>query len=168
MPKQTRRRHSRKGGRHTASAHRHHKKSPKQHTKRREQRPAEHVVVGKIYANWCGHCTALIPEWRKMRVALARASNPRKTTYSFVEIEQQEMDKKIPHVNAKFLAGSPNQLKLNGGFPTIFSIRNGHLEYYEGPRTHADLYKWFNRSKNNHTESRRHKPIHVPIVSFSG
>ena len=29
-------------------------------------------VIGKIYAEWCGHCVALKPEWEAMKQELQK------------------------------------------------------------------------------------------------
>ena len=28
------------------------------------------ILIGKVYANWCGHCQHLKPEWLKMKKEL--------------------------------------------------------------------------------------------------
>ena len=35
------------------------------HTKKRHS--AKPVIIGLIYANWCGHCQALKPEWNTFK-----------------------------------------------------------------------------------------------------
>ena len=41
---------------------------PKTHTA-----PKKNIfVIGKIYANWCGHCTALAPKWNKLTKLLRK------------------------------------------------------------------------------------------------
>lgn len=157
------------GGNHTRSVYAKKrlslKKSPPQ-LRRTQRAPAEHIVVGKLYANWCGHCTALMPEWRKLRLALARKSNPHKTKYTFVEVEQSNMADGLSKLNAMYMANSPAKVAIKGGFPTIFKIRvknsgiaegssskmngGGHLEYYEGQRDYLSLFQWYTKSSSQH------------------
>jgi hypothetical protein len=129
-------------------------------SKKHRTQKRNRVVVGKIHAKWCGHCIALVPEWNKMRVALARKSNPHKTYFEFVDIEQSEMEEKLPKVNETHLSNSDKKVELQGGFPTIFRIQNGKLDYYEGERTHTSLYKWFMEAAGG-TEHRTHPKVYV-------
>ena len=93
------------------------------------------VTVGLIYANWCGHCNALKPEWKKMKQGL------RGTNCQYLEIEDADphKDRKIAHVNSRLKGG---KLVANG-YPTVFKINNGKLEYYQGERTAPALQQWF-------------------------
>jgi thiol-disulfide isomerase/thioredoxin len=106
------------------------------HTLKHAKRPA--VVVGKIYANWCGHCTALAPEWEKMKSQL----KSKHSSIVFEEIEQSEEAVKLNRVNRLYRKGAVKQVAMQDGYPTIFKIVNGKLSYYNGPRTADALVRW--------------------------
>ena len=117
----------------------------------------EPIIVGKIYANWCGHCHALKPEWKKMRKILKRKPNGRK--YKFVEIEETQMDKKM----SQFQEDHNVQLQANG-FPSLFRLENGKLDYYAGPRTAHQMAEWYSfRGQNNQGGEPEPEPAqHMP------
>lgn len=95
------------------------------------------TIVGKIYANWCGHCQSLKPEWDTMKSTIKNGSN-----IQFIEIEEGEVNKL-----ERFKQQFPN-LEVNG-YPTIFKIQpNGSIEYYNGARLSYDMTKW--ATSNNH------------------
>jgi len=93
------------------------------------------IIVGLIYANWCGHCQALKPEWQKMK------SNMNKGNYQFHEIEDSDKlkDYKINKINKKIRNG---KLSANG-YPTIFKVKGGNIEYYGGERTSDQMGGFF-------------------------
>jgi protein disulfide-isomerase A6 len=93
------------------------------------------IILGKVYANWCGHCQNLKPEWSKMKKDL-QSKIDKNCSIEFVEIEESEiakMDrfkKRFPHLNVN-------------GYPTIFKNTGGdELEYYNGERTASDMSDW--------------------------
>lgn len=89
------------------------------------------TIVGKIYANWCGHCQSLKPEWQMMRSTIKNGSN-----IQFIEIEEGQINKL-----ERFKKQFPN-LEVNG-YPTIFKIHpNRSIEYYNGARLAYDMKKW--------------------------
>ena len=100
---------------------------------RKHMKPS--ITVGLIYANWCSHCQALKPEWKNMKKGL------RGTNCQYLEIEDSDhhKDRKIAHVNSR-LKGE--KLSLNG-YPTVFKIKNGVLEYYQGDRSASAMTQWF-------------------------
>ena len=104
--------------------------------KKHAKRPA--VVVGKIYANWCGHCTALAPEWEKMKSQL-KSKHPH---IVFEEIEQSEEAIKLNRVNRLYRNRTAKQVAMQDGYPTIFKIVKGKLSYYNGARTADALVNW--------------------------
>jgi thiol-disulfide isomerase/thioredoxin len=99
----------------------------------------KHIVVGKIYAEWCGHCKNLAPKWEEMKESLNEfvKKNP-EFIIEFREIEEKEKDEKLPLI-AKEIGG-----KIDfSGYPTIFkSLKKGEIEYYEGERTVDAMKNW--------------------------
>jgi thiol-disulfide isomerase/thioredoxin len=105
-------------------------------TLKHAKRPA--VVVGKIHANWCGHCKALVPEWHKMSQSL-------KQTHPHIMVEEVEQSNEavgLNRINRLYRKGAVNQVALQGGYPTIFKIVKGKLSYYNGERTSEQLVHW--------------------------
>lgn len=96
------------------------------------------IVVGKIYAEWCGHCQNLKPEWTKMKNNLKNSN----VKCEFREIEETNQDNGIQQVNDEYLKNSNTKLALQGGYPTIFKIVNGEIKYYNGERNADSLQKW--------------------------
>jgi thiol-disulfide isomerase/thioredoxin len=89
------------------------------------------TIIGKIYANWCGHCQALKPEWNKMKSLIKKDAN-----IEIVEIEENEHEK-LNKLKQRF-----PHLQING-YPTIFKILpNKQIEYYSGNRLSFDMTKW--------------------------
>lgn len=103
------------------------------------------TVIGKIHANWCGHCKSLVPEWEKMKSAINSAGLEKK--YKFVEIESANQGPKVKYINNHHLKNSESKLSLQGGYPTLFKIKDGKLSYYKGPRRAIDMTNWY----TNHT-----------------
>ena len=97
------------------------------------------VVVGKIYANWCGHCQNMADDWNALKNDLAKRGG----TFEFSEIEQTHESTLLPAVNEKYLKKSPVKVQLQGGYPTVFKIKGGKLSYFEGNRTFEEMRNWF-------------------------
>ena len=103
------------------------------------------IIVGKVYANWCGHCQELIPKWAALKQNMA------KSNIEFVEFEEAEVDKRN-EFEAKH-----TPLEVNG-YPTIFKIHPGKpVEYYNGSRTTEDMKQWILPSKKPFSHSIKKK-----------
>lgn len=117
------------------------------------------LIIGKIYADWCGHCIALVPEWKKMKqmVYEKRFEN---TNVIFKEIGDTKENKKrgikmdslIAKLNKDNRAGQ-EPVKIDGGFPTIFKIYNGKLEYYKGSRDAKSIFEWASSNLKSNTNA---------------
>jgi hypothetical protein len=94
-----------------------------------------HIVVGRIYSDSCGFCVAMKDDWEKMKNKIATKKN-----VEFADIEAQEMDEKLNMLNARDLS---EKVAIQGGFPTLFKIRDGKVEYYSGKRSADAMYKWY-------------------------
>ena len=105
------------------------------------------IIVGKVYANWCGHCQSLKPEWKKMKQSIPKGS------VRLIEIEESETGKR-----AQFEKTNNVTLDVNG-FPTIFKIQPGKpVEYYSGERTAEIMKQWILQQggkKNRKTRVRK-------------
>jgi hypothetical protein len=101
------------------------------------------TIVGKIYANWCGHCQSLKPQWRKMKNMIHNKN------ITFIEIEEQQQNK----IN-KFKHQHPS-LQVNG-YPTIFKIYpNKKIEYYNNDRIANDMKKWALTNVKKNVQTKR-------------
>lgn len=107
--------------------------------KRHTYKKRHPFVAGKVYANWCGHCRDLKPEWSKMKGLLKK----RKHGIQYVEIEDLQKDKKFDEVKQKY------GVELNAsGYPTLFKIEEGKLSYYDGQRTAEQMADWYANSSS--------------------
>jgi thiol-disulfide isomerase/thioredoxin len=119
-----------------------HRKSIRSNTFRKTDKP---IVVGKIYAEWCGHCQDLKPKWEMMCSNVkkhANEHNPNEHKYKFMAIEQSNEQAQVGHVNSTYLNHSAKKLALQGGYPTLFKIQDGELEYYNGNRETDLMTNW--------------------------
>jgi thiol-disulfide isomerase/thioredoxin len=94
------------------------------------------IVIGKVYADWCGHCQALKPEWKKMKHRVHTKKGKRNVV--FEEIEEKVIEPKLKELKQKYGV----QVEANG-YPTLFKIENGKLEYYTGGRESNQMSKWY-------------------------
>lgn len=106
------------------------------------------LVIGKIHAKWCGHCVALVPEWNKMKSELKKLLG-NKYQLVFAEIEQSQEKHKLPKINSTHLANSSKKVEIQGGYPTLFKIQGGKLDYYGGERQAGSMTKWFSNNEGN-------------------
>jgi thiol-disulfide isomerase/thioredoxin len=125
----------------------------KQNHKKTQKNRSENgiVTIGLIYANWCGHCQSLKPEWQKMKNNVMKTPSYKKGLYKFSEIEDSDelKDSKIAAINSKIKGG---KLTANG-YPTIFKVDGGKIQYFQGGRTSNELQSWFIKTKKNNTTS---------------
>lgn len=110
------------------------RRKPKTHRRTRSKRDV--LVVGKIYANWCGHCQALKPEWAKMRKIIKRKGKGKRV--QFVEIEESQMATKIPEFKQKY-----NVEPEANGYPALFKLEKGRLSYYQNSREAERMADWY-------------------------
>ena len=113
------------------------------------------LIIGKVYADWCGYCQQLKPEWKKLK-KISKAK--------FVEFEAEKTQEKSDFENIHGI-----QLQVSG-YPTIFKITpNKEVQYYNGPRTATDIHRWSSPSpktqkrkfnKINRTRNRRRRYPH--------
>ena len=119
-------------------------------TKKKSTKNVLHI--GKIYADWCGHCQTLQPEWARMKndMKLAMGRSLQNVHIEFVEIGDTPKNKAkgltvegmITKYNGKHLPNSVEKVKSDG-YPTLFKVLNGKLEYYAGNRDANSMYTWY-------------------------
>jgi len=99
------------------------------------------IVIGVLHANWCGHCQTLMPKWKDFKQQMMSDSKYN-TKYHIIDIEDSDSQKdhKMNQLNIKI---NDKNIKLSAdGFPTIFKINNGVLEYYKGEREVDSIKMW--------------------------
>jgi thiol-disulfide isomerase/thioredoxin len=113
----------------------------KSRNSRKSRNPVRMVTIGLVYANWCGHCQALKPEWKKMKTNVMKTPMYKRGEYKFVEIEDSDKKKqqKMDNVNSSISGG-----KLAAdGFPIVFKVHNRKIKYFQGGRNAKELQNWF-------------------------
>jgi len=123
------------------------------------------LVIGKIFADWCGHCVALKPEWAKMKrdIAAAMGRHFKNVRIEFREIGDTPhnkakgltVDGMIEKFNGRHMSKSSEKLALDGGYPTLFKFHKGKLEYYKGSRDAKSMFQWYASGVSGHQVHRK-------------
>ena len=112
---------------------------------------SKQVFVGRLHANWCIHCKSLKPEWAKMKKILSKT----KGKYRFVSIEQSKEAHDLERLNKYLgLVEDEKKVQMKEGYPTIFKVVDGVVEYYNGPRMTQNLVNWVKETSGG-TRKRR-------------
>jgi len=110
-------------------------------------------VIGKIYADWCGHCRDLAPKWNKLTKLLRKKIPKRHLVISNIESENVETG--LSTLNQTYLSNSDQHVAVQGGYPTIFKIVSNKIHYYEGPRELTPMLKWALQGVPRYQESKK-------------
>ena len=110
------------------------------------------VILGLIYAEWCPHCLNMKPEWNKMKNEFNGNHH-----YNVVEIEADQQDKqeRIAELESKLNGKTINA----AGYPTIFKLKNGDIEYYGGNRVANDIKSWVTNSHSGGFQIDKHREL---------
>jgi len=118
------------------------------------------LVMGKIFADWCGHCVALKPEWAKLKrdVKAAMGRYFKNVRVEFHEIGDTPhnkargltVDGMLEKFNGRHMSNSPEKLALDGGYPTLFKVHKGKIEYYKGSRDAKSMFQWYTSGLRGH------------------
>lgn len=132
-------------------------------------------IFGLIHANWCGHCQQLMPIWKELKTELLNNSNKNKIRIVEIESEDSDKDYKIDELNNKYILNG-DKISIEG-FPTIFKIYDGKLEYFSNNRDYETMKNWIlqkplvNRGGGgNKNKSRKNKKkcCNNSVLSFFG
>lgn len=112
------------------------------------------LIIGKITADWCGHCQHLQPKWEIMEKEIINECSPiqglnnemyldnRNNKIQFYKINSENQEEPIQNLNNTYLLNSTEKLTANG-YPTIFKINGNQLHYYQGEREPQPMKQWF-------------------------
>ena len=108
------------------------------------------IHIGRIHAEWCGHCKSLKEPWKIMKemISLNMDNDLKHHHVHYHDFEDkndqsEDYNKKIDDFNNLYLSESPNKVSIQGGFPTLFRVLNGKLTYYNGNRDAKSMYDWY-------------------------
>jgi len=109
-------------------------------------------IVGRIFADWCGHCVQMKDMWNRLKKDMKKKKGG---AVVLIDIQDMEMGYKIPKLNKTYFQKGDAGVK-SSGFPTIFMFQVSNpgntLEYYKGARDYLSMKSWIEN------KTRRIKP----------
>jgi thiol-disulfide isomerase/thioredoxin len=97
------------------------------------------MLIGKIYADWCGACQQFDPLWQELKLKHGGK-------HEFREYNQGDKNDRSIAVDGHYVEYE--------GFPTIFKIDKGKVHTFADNRERDKLEKWF-EPKQKRTRKRR-------------
>lgn len=89
-------------------------------------------VLFFIYAEWCGHCKVMKPEWDKAKDAFKDRND-----ISAIEVDSDAFNSLLPKLKASAVF-----MKSVTGYPTLLCVHGSKKEsYHEGP-DHLKITDW--------------------------
>ena len=67
----------------------------------------------------------------------------------FVEIEQNQEEQKVGKINRVYLKNSDKKLSMQDGYPTLFRIHGGQVEYFQGGRSAEEMENFYLKNGEN-------------------
>lgn len=116
------------------------------------------LVLGKIYAEWCGHCKILAPKWEIIKKELPKRF-PYNSKPLVYKVEESDIDVPVRGLETMqpYLANSSEKVEIQGGYPTIFKIVNGQVSYFDGPREIGPIITWAMEGLRTSKDSKKSK-----------
>ena len=111
------------------------------------------LVFGKLHASWCGHCKDLAEIWPEIVSRIESKVN----NVLIISIESEVMDDEVKKVNDALVSKSSPKLALQDGYPTIFKIVNGRVDYYNGTREIEPMVAWAVGTSKTRSVSKKRK-----------
>jgi hypothetical protein len=121
------------------------RKTQAKQNKRRQRKTQkagnQKTIIGRIYSKTCIHCIKMEKAWKKLDKMIKQHGG----NIEMKNVEASEMGQQLPELNQRFLGGSDKQVEIQGGFPTLFKIKDNQVEYYGGERTAEAMFDWASR-----------------------
>lgn len=92
----------------------------------------KHIFI-EFYANWCGHCKTLAPEWEKLIESIKEDKSIK--NLAVVSVESGVSNDQLKQMLSKL------HIKVDG-YPTIGAIVNKKFISYDGERTAPAMLKF--------------------------
>lgn len=112
-------------------------------------------IVGKVYAEWCGHCRNMKEDWSRLKEDIKTEKGEK---IKFVDIEDIHIDK-LKDLNDEYF--DKKQVIESSGFPTIFMFDvkkpTATLDYFKGERNLKSMKDWIDTNTKKHVGGNRKK-----------
>jgi thiol-disulfide isomerase/thioredoxin len=117
-------------------------------------------IVGKVFAEWCGHCITMKGEWENLKSVMKKEKGG---AVEFIEIEDVEMKDRLHEMNQTYFQKG-NEKVSSTGFPTVFMFQVANpaktLDYFvppSGKRTMSAMKIWIKKNMGDSVSSMKSK-----------
>jgi thiol-disulfide isomerase/thioredoxin len=97
------------------------------------------VAMVKVYADWCGHCKTLAPQWEQMEAHLKHRCRKSGHNVLVLGVNSENIPAGMMQVKRATGVDLPQNVV---GYPTIYRIIGNKVDQYEGPRDAIPMADW--------------------------